>query len=155
MDKNLKIWNREGEPIKCNPIYKINNCIEGDFNSNEEIINNYSKQLRNIALLDNMEFCFNYALKIKFKFLTCIEDSINILFSTYKQIKFKNINKGDIVLFRDDWDYLHLGIIWKKGKSVNDTFIRAKFGQLGIYEHKLKDTPTCYGNMITFWRKQK
>jgi len=150
-----KIWNIDGLPVRYKPEYKINPDIDFiEFNSNEEIINNFP-QLKNIRLLDNMEFCFNYALGISFKDLGCIEDSVGILFDTYKRIKFKEIQKGDIVLFKDDFDYLHIGIIQEKGIDINNTIIRAKFGQLGIYEHKLKDTPLSYGNRIIFWRKNK
>jgi len=30
--------------------------------------------------------------------------------------------------------------------------LRAKFGKLGIYEHKIIDTPNIYGDTISFWR---
>lgn len=137
--------------------YIINNSIskeDFDFcNSNEDIIKLFNEQLRNIKNIENSQYCFNYALNNTW--INNIEQGIGIVFDKYSLLNFRKIKKGDIVLFRDDFDYLHIAKISKKAKNINDTIIIGKFGSLGIYEHRLIDTPLSYGNYISFWRKKK
>ena len=121
-------------------------------NSDKEIGLMYSDKLKNISNKNNRLMCFNYALKNKS--LQFVDDSIDYLFEYYDIIKFKDIRKGDIVTFRDDTNYLHFGKVIKRGNNIGNTIIRAKFGALGIYEHKLIDTPTIYGDTISFWRNR-
>ena len=131
--------------------YKIKNIDIGDANSDPEIKKNSCNLLKNIGLGKEIEMCFNYALKNKK--LECVEDSVDFIYEYYDMIEFKEVRPGDIILFRDNFDdYLHFARVIKKGNTINDTIIRAKFGGCGIYEHRLGDTPSCYGNRIEFWR---
>jgi hypothetical protein len=97
--------------------------------------------------------CFNYVFKTN-RCLLSVDDSVDYLFEYYDMIKFKNVKKGDIVLFRDEANYLHFGKVIKKGNNIGNTIIRAKFGALGIYEHKIIDTPAIYGDTISFWHNR-
>jgi hypothetical protein len=121
-------------------------------NSDKEINLMFNEELKNISQGKAQEMCFNYALRNKS--LLFVDDSVDYLFEYYDEIKFKDIRKGDIVLFRDEYNYLHFGRIIKKGENIGYTIIRAKFGGLGIYEHKIIDTPTIYGDTISFWRNR-
>jgi hypothetical protein len=121
-------------------------------NSDKEIGLIYGDRLKNIAIGKNRDMCFNYALRNKN--LEFVDDSVDYLFEYYDTIEFKDIKKGDIVLFRDDANYLHLARVIKRGNNIGNTIIRAKFGALGIYEHKIIDTPTIYGDTISFWRNK-
>lgn len=138
--------------MKTEYILKDQTIEIDNFNSDNEIIKNSQNRLKNITLENGkMEYCFNYALQDKK--INALEDSCEILDLEFKIIPFKDIRKGDIVEFRDNYDTLHFGRVWIKRKSIADTIIRSKFGLLGIYEHKLKDTPSCYGHRVWFWRK--
>jgi hypothetical protein len=121
-------------------------------NSDKEIGLMYGDKLKNIPNRNNRLMCFNYALRNKN--LEFVDDSIDYLFEYYDTINFRDVKKGDIVLFRDDANYLHFGRIIKKGDNIGNTIIRAKFGALGIYEHKIIDTPTIYGDIISFWHNR-
>jgi len=121
-------------------------------NSDKEIGLMYSDKLKNIAIGKERDMCFNYAFKNKS--LEFIDDSVDYLFEYYDMIKFKDIRKGDIILFRDDANYLHFGRVINKGNNIGNIIIRSKFGALGIYEHKITDTPTFYGDIISFWRNR-
>jgi hypothetical protein len=137
--------------------YKIENIDIGEINSDKELMVNYRNLLKNKGLGKGNEMCFNYALKNKK--LEYIDDSVEFIYEYYDMIPFKEVKRGDIVLFREgdnDFNnyYLHLGRVVKKRNTISDTIIRAKFGALGIYEHKLKYTPSIYGNRIEFWHNR-
>lgn len=124
-----------------------------NFNSDDEIMRNTNGELKNISLEGKkILYCFNYALKDNR--LSCIEDTCEKLDFEYKNINFKQIRKNDIIEFRDFNGTVHFGRIWKKRKSLLNTIIRSKFGQLGVYQYCLKNNPTCYGNELLFWRKK-
>ena len=132
-------------------IYKIKNNLDLGFANSDKEISNF-RQLKNISAGNLTDMCFNYALKNKN--LEGIEDSADYLYEYYDMIKFRNVKREDIVEFYQDKEILHYAIVIKKGKTIADTIVRGKFGSCGIYEHKLKDTPTLYGNKISFWHNR-
>lgn len=142
--------------------YKVKTINIDNSQSDKELIKNFPKVLKNKGLGKENDMCYNYALKNKW--LDSVEDSVDFVFEYYDMIAFKDLRPGDIVLFKEtdnddtpmgiDFTYLHFGRIIKKGNSIDETIIRAKFGACGIYEHKLKYTPSCYGNRIEFWKER-
>lgn len=133
--------------------YKIKNIDIGEANSDPEIIKISRNLLKNKGLGKDTDQCYNYALKNKK--LNCVENGVGFIYRHYDMILFKEIRPGDIVLFRDNFDdYLHFARVIKKGNTINNTIIRAKFGGCGIYEHRLCNTPSCYGNRIEFWHNR-
>ena len=73
----------------------------------------------------------------------------------YFPIDFKDVKKGDIILFTDKRNITkHSAKVFKKGKSIGETTVRAKFGCWSIYEYKLKNNLKVYGSIISFWRKK-
>jgi hypothetical protein len=148
--------------------YKIKNINFKNINSDVEIMENFSRKLRNIKLgePENIEpnYCYNYALKNNG--LDCVECGVEYLEDNYDLVKFKDVRPGDVVLFNEVYTVyhreetenhrtaLHFAQVIKKGDSIGETIIRAKFGGLGIYEHKLNFTPDIYGNRVEFWHKR-
>ena len=135
--------------------YLINNLdidLE-NINSDTEIAENCGNILKNVGLGKETDVCFNYALKNKK--LDYVEEGVEFLRKNYRNIDFENVRTGDIIIFKDDYDYLHFARVRYKNKNINDLIIRAKFGGLGIYEHRLGDTPGFYGHRVEFWRKNK
>lgn len=125
-----------------------------DYKSDREIISNLGGILKNKGKERFGYYCFNYALNDKK--IVFLEDAVKILFEEYKNIvKLKNIQKNDIILFSDDFYVTHLAKIIETNGTMRGTKIRARFGQLGIYEHNLKDNPTCYGYKFLIFRRNR
>lgn len=135
-------------------IERDNHIDISNYNSDREVISNYGDILKNKGKENFGFWCFNYALdngKLEF-----MEDAVDILFEEYIEIKkLKDMQKGDIILFYDDFETLHLAKIVKTDGTIQGTKVRAKFGQLGIYEHWLKDTPIGYGDRFIIFRENK
>jgi len=156
-------------------IYKINPLIEGEVaerNNEFEIdsmYNNkytdesiYLKLLKSGESYKKYEYCYNYALKLKY--IGSCENGLEILQATYKRISLKQLRKGDIITFFtaefDDNDVnadniQHFGIIKKTDNTLNGTIILSKWGTEGIFETNLNSLPEFYGSKICFWRKKK
>jgi len=130
---------------------ETNNIDISDCNSDREIISNYGDILKNRGKENYRYYCFNYALDNKN--IGYLEEAVDILYEDYMKIKkLEDMRKGDIILFYDDDETLHLAKIIKTNGTIRGTKIRAKFGQLGIYEHLLKDTPYYYGDKFVIFR---
>ena len=82
-------------------------------------------------------------------------------------IKLSQARKGDIITYHNTnynnskfptlckgFNCVHFAVIEKVGKTVKNTIIRSKWGELGIYETKINDVPSEYGNRIIIWRKK-
>lgn len=138
--------------IKEKYFYTLFNCLDlGKNNTDADIQYIGKERLKYIKRGNFYLFCFNYALKNPR--LMYVETSIEYITKYYRNILLTEIQKNDIVVFRDDFDYLHFAKIMKVDKEIDNIVVRSKFGRLGIYEHKLNDTPTIYGNIVSFWRK--
>ena len=137
--------------------YQISNLDIGEgLQKDEDVEINSNNMINNIAKEeDSAGMCFNYALN-NYKLEFC-EESGDFVRKNYNSISFAKVKKGDIVTFRGDLDDhdIHFAIVERKNKLINDTIVSAKFGGLGIYEHRLGVTPTFYGDRISFWRKKK
>ena len=138
-------------------VYQIDNLDIGEgLQTDEDVAINSSNMINNKVKKEDSEgMCFNYALynnKLEF-----CEESDSFVRKNYNHISFAKVKKGDVVTFRGDLDdhYIRFAIVERKNNSVNNTIVSAKFGGLGIYEHRLGVTPTFYGDKITFWRKKK
>jgi hypothetical protein len=137
--------------------YQIDNLDIGEgLMKDDDVVELSNNMINNIVKEeDSTGMCFNYALN-NYKLEYC-EESTAFVKKHYKPIPFTEVKKGDIVTFRDvldDW-YIHFAIVERKNRTINDTIITAKFGGLGVYEHRLGVTPTFYGDKILFWRKKK
>jgi hypothetical protein len=151
--KEMERFDMNGFSISKN-IYVINND-EVDFegiDSDKEIILNFGRVLKNTGKGDFMDYCFHYALKTKK--LCEVEDGVYFIQKNFIEVNFSDIQKGDIVLFGDDCNYLHFAIIDTTSNLINDVIVRGKFGELGIYRHTLGNTPNIYGNFVSFWRRK-
>jgi hypothetical protein len=132
-------------------IIKNNLNLDG-VRSDKEIITNYP-QLRNIRKCVWAEgVCFNYALKTP-DILDC-ESASDFVFENFKEVAFKNIRKGDIVMIWSREQVNHFAVVIQKGNTPDNTIVRSKLGIFGIYDHKLQYSPNSYGHEIYFWRKK-
>jgi hypothetical protein len=134
-------------------MYKLNNKDFTLGNYSDEFIQANFKEFKiiyNKIYSNGCHVCFNYALRLPF--LLYVEDTVDYLLEHYKQIKLKNICKGDIIAFSDDCNFLHFAKVFKTGKDITDIVIRAKFGHCGIYEHRLINTPSDFGDRFIIFR---
>lgn len=132
---------------------KNNHINIGGYHSDREIIFNYGYVLKNRGKSSLRYCCFNYALNDRQ--IDFLDDAVDILYEEYIEInRLKDMQKGDIILFYDDFEATHLAKIIKTDGTIQGTIVKAKFGTLGIYEHKLKNTPTSYGDKFVVFRKK-
>ena len=63
-----------------------------------------------------------------------------------KEIKHKNDQVGDIVLYSDDNEIKHVGKLIEKDRFIS------KWGIGYLYEHNIFEVPISYGNNISFFK---
>ena len=148
--------------------YKVAPNIDPDnvLNTDEELITNYSN-IKNLQMGKTSKgVCFNYALN---NYDYDFEDyAFDTLYYGYIPIKLSEAKKGDIITYHNvNWNIgknkklcggfncVHFAVIEKVGKTIQNTIIRSKWGELGIYETKINDVPNEYGNRILIWRKRE
>lgn len=132
--------------------YNVENINISAADSDAELQNLFGREFKWQDIGDVCDLCFHYALQNKK--LWCVDQSVGFMEDHYKEIPFKEVRTGDIVLFRNELEYLHFAKVTKKRSNIAETKVIGKFGGWQIYEHKLRHTPDIYGNIISFWRKK-
>lgn len=131
-------------------MYKIKTIKNiSEFLSEAEFSKKYP-QFKELLSKDNCEWnqCFNYAFDNNN--LEDCENAFNFLKNEYTETK--KCKPGDIVLFFNQYDIpLHYAILVKTHKNINDISVKGKFGDRGVYQHKLRYTPVMYGNQVKFY----
>lgn len=137
----------------------IKNAEDLDDISAERHYNKYFntrlKLIRHSSISKGM--CFNYATK-NYNLEYC-EDCWDYIKNYYKSVNIKDLKIGDVVVFYDSFEkepvegtVNHFGIIVKTG-NINSIIIRSKWGLMGIYEGRLIDLPSEYGDRVKFYRR--
>ncbi len=108
--------------------------------------------------------CYNYALKDYAGNRVFIEDGYYRVENKYRQIPIEQVQVGDLISTHDIADLnldmpvehncQHFARIRETDGTIQGTIIRSKWGGTGIYEGKLNNLPTRYGNTVVFWRKR-
>ncbi len=134
-------------------IYELKTLFNSNYISEMDLLTKYSKQFKYIQKGKSWQYCYNYAFNKYYA-----KDVNKIMYDTiryYFPIDFKDVKKRDIILFTDKRNITkHSAKVFKKGKSISETIVRAKFGCWSIYEYKLKNNLKVYGSIISFWRKK-
>jgi len=145
-----------------NPIIKHDD-LDYDLNDRgAEIYYNRYLNTRLRLIKDGEEakgMCFNYATK-NYNLEYC-EDCLEYIKAKYKEVDISQLQKGDIAIFYDDMPVglhehtvQHFAIVIKASNNISDIIIRSKWGDMGIFEGRLIDLPSDYGDRVIFYRKK-
>lgn len=124
-----------------------------------KINNNHPEALESFTFIETGlpdEQCHDYALKVHGR--EAVEFIFSHVLDYYCPLDFESAKNGDLILFflNESMNVKHSAILWEKNEgSINETTVRAKMANDSIFEHKLKDSPICYGNYVGFFRKIK
>lgn len=135
-------------------IYELKQLFNDTYWGEMDLLTKFSNKFRYIKKDKHWHYCYNYVFNKEYtKDVNKIMENI---INYYFPIKFKDIKRRDIILFSDKRNIIkHSAKVWKKGKLIGETIVRAKFGQWSIYEYKLKNSLKTYGSIISFWRKRR
>jgi len=134
-------------------IYELKTLFNDNYISEMDLLTKYSKQFKYIQKGRTWQCCYNYTFNKYYR--KEVDKIIYDMIKYYIPIDFKNVKKGDIILFNDKRNTTkHSAKIFKKNKTIGETIVKAKFGCWSVFEYKLKNSLKTYGSIISFWRKR-
>lgn len=135
-------------------IYELKSLFTDTYVCEMDLLTKFSKKFKYIKKGLRWHCCYNYAFNKYYE-----KDVNKIMYDTIKYyfpIDFKDVKKSDMILFENKRRITkHSAKVYKKGNTIGNTIVRAKFGCWSIFEYKLKNNLKTYGSLISFWRKRR
>ena len=162
------------EVNKMQTIYEIEPTL--DFNNIPDVENKevekYYQNVKCIKPNTRMacgDLCFNYALnklagEVSRRMKSC-NDGFYILNDYFKQIPITEAKKGDIITYHEISDFkskyekpceancLHFAVIAETAGTLENTIIKSKWGNNGVFIGQIQAVPDTYGTGVVIWRR--
>lgn len=159
------IYLRSGDPIELPEHFKYvslreylrDNTVATETENALQLLGSrkYNVQVRSIS--EYPYNCVGMVLGSRRAWIDLDSDEIEDILTKdgLKKVSPKELSVGDIVLYEQDDEYTHIGVvICVDNQNVNNVWILSKWGFAGEMIHHVLDVPSGYGLVSQYWSER-